>query len=399
MKINKWTLGLAAVGLVSLASVAQAEEKTVPLLTAVSQTTISGYVDVSAVWNPGTGNANVAPYAFNAGKQDGFNLNALDIKLAKPLEEGQWSSGYVAELTFGPDAGVALAGAAPIRQAYVAVRVPIGNGLDFKLGRFDSILGYESTDGYKNPNYTRSYGYTISPTEHTGILAEYKFGDVVSIAGGVANTDQAGVGTGGGGVNARSTRAESHKTYMGAITVTAPESMGALAGSALYAGFIDGFGSPAGAFTTQGPGLGSAKAKNEIDVYVGATIATPLKGLRLGAAYNEAHNFAPAVGVPVNLGYVNTYAGYASFQATEKLSMHLRGEYAHAGFGKVLAATATLQYDLWQNVISRLEVRWDHYAGGNTTLVPASTPFGGTVAGAGTKKNEVMVAANLVYKF
>ena len=41
-------------------------------MTALSATTISGYVDTSAVWNPGTGNANPAPYAFNGGKQDGF---------------------------------------------------------------------------------------------------------------------------------------------------------------------------------------------------------------------------------------------------------------------------------------------------------------------------------------
>ena len=31
------------------------EAKTTPLLTALSATTISGYVDTSAIWNPGTG--------------------------------------------------------------------------------------------------------------------------------------------------------------------------------------------------------------------------------------------------------------------------------------------------------------------------------------------------------
>ena len=64
------------------------------MLTALSATTISGYVDTSAVWNPGTGNANPAPYAFNAGKQDGFNLDAVDVKIAKPQDETGWSAGY-----------------------------------------------------------------------------------------------------------------------------------------------------------------------------------------------------------------------------------------------------------------------------------------------------------------
>jgi hypothetical protein len=106
---------------------------------------------------------------------------------------------------------------------------------------------------------------------------------------------------------------------------------------------------------------------------------------------------------------------YASFQATEKLSLHARGEYfwesasiaptavvlsaptaTQIGVlpGKVLALTGTIQYDLWKNVLSRFEVRWDHAANG----IPA---FGGDIGGAAgaDKKNAVLVAANLVYKF
>src|ERR1039458_6697347 len=108
MKINKWTIGLAAVGLVSFAPALLAQtaaQQQTPLLTSLSATTISGYVDTSAVWAPGTGNANVAPYAFNSqSKQNGFNLDAVDIKLFKALEEGKWSAGYVAELSYGPAA-------------------------------------------------------------------------------------------------------------------------------------------------------------------------------------------------------------------------------------------------------------------------------------------------------
>ena len=69
IRVQKWTLALAAAGLVSMP--AMAEEKPSPILTALSSTTISGYVNVSGIWNPGTGNANPPPYAFGAGKQDG----------------------------------------------------------------------------------------------------------------------------------------------------------------------------------------------------------------------------------------------------------------------------------------------------------------------------------------
>ena len=48
MKFNKWTLGLAAVGVVSLASAACADEKMSQVQTALSNTTLSGYVDTAA---------------------------------------------------------------------------------------------------------------------------------------------------------------------------------------------------------------------------------------------------------------------------------------------------------------------------------------------------------------
>src|ERR1700734_2053445 len=57
MKFNKWTLGLAAVGVVSLASAARADEKVSQLNTALSNPTLSGYVDVGAQYNSAGGAA------------------------------------------------------------------------------------------------------------------------------------------------------------------------------------------------------------------------------------------------------------------------------------------------------------------------------------------------------
>ena len=108
MKFNKWTVGLAAIGVVSLASAARADEKMSQVQTALSNTTLSGYVDVAATWRPGTDNGaayggpNIPGYAFS--KNDGFNLNAVDIALDKPMDESPWASGYHVELMFGPDA-------------------------------------------------------------------------------------------------------------------------------------------------------------------------------------------------------------------------------------------------------------------------------------------------------
>lgn len=420
-RVNKWTLGLAAVGLVSLPALVQAEEKPNQLLTSLSSTTISGYVDTSIHWNPGTGNANPPAYAYNTpAKQDGFNVNVVDLTLEKPLDENTWSAGYKVELWFGPNAAVlgnniALGGGGDdvaLKQAYVALRVPVlDTGIDVKIGTFDTIIGYEVANSGSNPNYTRSYGYTMEPTQQTGVLASYQVNKMVGFSAGIANLWSAGIG---GGV-ARSPRSESNKSYLGAVTLTAPDDWGVLAGSALYAGVVDGFNTTVGNDVTS--------------YYLGLTLATPVKQLKVGASWDYAETHENSFGTKLSRGYAQAVALYSSVQATEKLSFHLRGEWADikdgfatgGGFNngpgsvggipsEVIALTGTVQYDLWANVLTRLELRWDHAISGHG-------PFGGTVPGAGSpgsvsgstftpgnpggahEKNAVLIAANIIYKF
>jgi len=394
MKLNQWTLGLAAVGMVSLGGVARAEEAAVPLMTALSSTTISGYVDASAHWNLGTGTG-YNYYKFGgSSKADGFNLNVVQLSIAKPLDEADWAAGYKVDLWFGPDANSlgtqstlsTGSGDFAIRQAYVALRAPVGNGLDFKVGVFDTILGYESIESGNNPNYTRSYAFTFQPQTHTGVLATYRFCECFSAAVGVANTV-------GAQINERAfvdgTKAESYKTYMGSIALTAPESWGFLSGSTLYAGVVNGFND--GATLAQGGLNGDG---NQTSWYVGATMATPVTGLKLGAAW-DLLDFHSDSGNQ-SLGDAWAASVYASFQATEKLSLHARGEMAQINSGRyfgtdniqIWSLTGTVQYDLWKNVISRAEVRWDH---GDENQYFSSAN--------GSLKNVVLLAANIIYKF
>jgi len=401
MKFNKWTVALAAVGVVSLASAAKAEEKASAVATALSSTTIGGYVDTSAQWNFGTGNQNWAPYKFNsASKADGFNLDVVQLTIAKPLDETPWSAGYHVDLWAGPDANTLhttstlISGNSPsdfaIRQAYVALNVPVGNGIDVKAGVFDSILGYESVESPNDPNYTRSYGHSMEPQTHTGLLATYRFGTAVSVTAGVADSvgpvinERAFEGLNIAGAN----KAETYKTYMGSIALTAPDSMGFLAGSTLYGGIVNGFSDHAAAFTAAG-GTG-----DQTSYYAGATMATPIKELTLGAAFD----YLDLYGVT---GQTWAAAGYATVHATEKLSFNSRGEYLKdsSGFfglasmsGTVLALTETVQYDLWKSVISRIELRWDHSLSG-------ADVFGGETPGTPTAQNAWMLAANIIYRF
>src|SRR5205085_11366774 len=151
------------------------------------------------------------------------NLDVVKLTIERPLDEAQWAAGYKVDLIFGNDANQLATASSPfgtpgsdfgIKQAYVALRAPVGNGLDFKLGVWDTIIGYETFDAGNNPNYTRSYGYTIEPTTHTGLLATYQVSPNIALAGGVADTL-------GPRINQRGhpPRSESYKTYMGAISI------------------------------------------------------------------------------------------------------------------------------------------------------------------------------------
>ena len=407
MKFNKWTIALAAVGVVSLASAAKAEEKTSTVLTALSPTTISGTVDTSMEWNPGNGNMNAAPYKFNSPSMgDGFNLDEVQLTIEKPLDEQDWAAGYRADLWFGPYANglnTTSTGANTsdfaIRQAYVALRAPLGNGLDFKVGVFDSIIGYESVDSSKDPNFTRSYGHSIEPQTETGVLASYRFCDCFSISGGVANTVGPQINQRAnlfGGAYTYGPDAESYKAYMGSLALTAPDSWGFLAGSTLYGGGVCGYNANLNnqarlpLVVGKGPLYPGA---NMTSWYAGTTLATPWKALRLGAAFDWLE-------ISEWPGQTWAAGAYASLQATEKLSFHMRGEYlkdsCHILFApptdQVLDVTLTAQYDLWKNVITRVEFRWDR------SLNDAHA-FSGTMQGFPTAANAYMLGANIIYKF
>ena len=62
---------------------------------------------------------------------------------------------------------------ADITQAYLDFALPLGNGLDLKVGKFVTPLGYEVINPTQNQFYSHSYlfGFAI-PFTHTGILGD-----------------------------------------------------------------------------------------------------------------------------------------------------------------------------------------------------------------------------------
>jgi hypothetical protein len=181
------------------------------------------------------------------------------------------------------------------------------------------------------------------------------------------------------------------KTYLGSITLTAPESFGFLKGSTLTGGVVDG--------RTTGGG-----PPDRTSIYVGASIPTPVEGLAVGLAWDHV-NLDDQDGVSTH--DTDVFGAYLLYKATEKLTLNFRGEYVHwgdlpglagttfedGGFDafatgdEIVSFTATIDYALWKSVISRLEYRWDHDLDNDDR-------FGG-----GTRNNDHLVALNLIYKF
>jgi len=383
--LNPWTSALVAAGVISAAAVLQAEEAQNPVMTALSSTTISGYVDTSAIWKmgPDTGTAQLPGRSFDgADKQNQFNLNVVELNIGRPVDEGvSWGAGYNVSLLFGPDANTFGTSSFlgdwnvsdfTVKNAYVALRAPVGNGLDFKVGVWDTIVGYEVFEAGNNPNYSRSYGYYLEPYTHTGVLASYQVSDVLTIQGGIANDATQ--------INYHPSRGKF--TYMGGLTLTAPDSMGFLSGAQLSGGVIS---------------QGRKGMPNAYNYYVGLTAPTPIEQVSVGAAFD----------------YYGTseYSNYVVCQATEKMKLAGRVEWAKTGdalftgltvpgriqqlagaflndvgeadiepasydygedgwgdsdiaglIGNILGAgnAPVLDYSLWANVISRAEFRWDH---------------------------------------
>ena len=172
------------------------------------------------------------------------------------------------------------------------------------------------------------------------------------------------------------------------VTLTAPDSMGFLKGASLSGGYTVGAASPAVGSWNQG------------NIYVGASIPTPVTGLAVGAAYDYTYGSAGFAA-----SYANATALYVTYQPTEKWKFNNRFDYASGSSGaygyastsahphnELFSYTLTTDYALWKNVISRAEFRWDHALSGDH-------PLGGTVAGVGRDKNAVSVNLNIIYLF
>ena len=340
MKMNKWTMGLAAAGVVSLASAAQAEENSV--LTALSSTVISGSVEAS--YNGTFSKDN------NLYDDQGFVANGASLAIGSPLGEGDYSAGYNVELLLGQRAS-AFAGNRRgaldsedqpvdadnflVKNANIGLNLPFGSGVDLTVGLFDTIVGYEVEASASNPNVNRSYGYDLEPFTHTGLLASTSLTESVSVSLGLANAFDSTGGTHNGTI-----AGDGNFAYLAGVEATAPDSLGFLAGSTVYVGYVSG---------------ASEGVDNDSEdklLYVGASMASPIEGLSLGVAYDDRE-------YGDGRADADAVALYAVLDVSDGVSLAARYDTLDNGSDTMSMWSATLGYSIWDNVLTRLEYNYE----------------------------------------
>ncbi len=399
--------------------------------TAKKGVVLSGYVDASYSYNMNGGGtdtgANGTPgpirtHQFDVDSND-FNVNQVKLALEKALPaENTWAAGFRVDLMFGEDVKYLADndwsmgdGQLAVEQAYVQFRVPVGNGLDFKFGKFVSLMGYEVIETPANLNVSRSYWYTYGvPLFHTGFLMSYKFNDMVDVKLGLVNgwnnSDSNYLDGDINGENGDQGPADFAKAITAQIALHSASGNADLVNSFIYSfegeqaigqtqtlerwdGDWDGdnIAENAGVFLWDIWGQWRPLAfKDKLLLAFDAGIGHVYDNHQGDKWTDHSYN----IGIDENTDTWWGFSVYAKYQLTDVVSLALRGEYFHDGDGTarvqdlatnywdnenwsdngrggyngdayfvnstdLWSVTATVGFDLWENMLMRLEYRLD----------------------------------------
>jgi hypothetical protein len=156
--------------------------------------TVGGYIETS-----NTAYADRAPTKFNPGR--GFDaedqdptLNAITFFVNRnvTVSKDKWDIGGRMEWTYGADARFIHSTGLfdnmnqfsgennqfDLIQAYIDLAIPVGNGLQLRMGKFVTPAGEETIDTTQNFLYSRGLLFTyLLPFTHTGVYGTYSLDD------------------------------------------------------------------------------------------------------------------------------------------------------------------------------------------------------------------------------
>lgn len=170
------------------------------------------------------------------GSSTSFTFFLDDVALAVSKSFGE-NIRLRADLDFARAAsgsGAPNLGAGLLQQGYATANVPVGNGLEFLVGRFFAPIGYEKV--YRNENNTVSHSviFNMRSTHLTGVKFYYAFNDLIDWHVYVVNNlrDVVGAGTVSKNIPGFGTRLgfnwgeEGTKSTLGVTAQAGPESLG-----------------------------------------------------------------------------------------------------------------------------------------------------------------------------
>jgi hypothetical protein len=160
---------------------------------------ISGFFDSSWTWastHPGSANGFHISGRYFDEDYNQLIFNNFNLTLDKP--EKDWGVGFHIVGDFGRTGQLLRQatlwrdklqreGHAELREAFFTFTIPIGEGLQFKGGKFVTPLGTEilPAPGTYNDNISRSFAFNFGvPLTHTGAQLIYPFGKILTVSAG-----------------------------------------------------------------------------------------------------------------------------------------------------------------------------------------------------------------------
>jgi hypothetical protein len=320
-------------------------------ITALSQIQISGFVQGSYFYDTSEPNDN-SPNGYLWNRQhNSFSINKVKLTVASPGVERSgdtWDAGYRASLIFGEDAPIVNTGGErqgleDLREAYVELNVPIGEGLNVKAGQLISLLNFESGDGgVVNPNFSQGYQWFFTGNgPSAGVQLGYAFNDLIDVKARVQNGLYAGAVDNNG-----------FKTFMGSVGIK-PDDKTSVS--------LIGFGGREGADNSDWLKGGQIIASRQLMDDFKLNGATELSYFSLDVDDDTADWYS--------------VGGWLWADFTPKLGLALRGEwigdpdgagtggllgFPAEGAGDLYSATLTLNLRPVPGVKIQPEIRYDH---------------------------------------
>ena len=162
---------------------------------------ISGFIDTSYLVNHAD-RTETGPVAGSSGQNtgrvfdnqyDGFNLNAVWLTIQKDIDASKFPAGFRVDTIIGQDASsyrglAANESTVLLGIAYIDLAIPVGNGIDVKIGKVgQSLTAYEAIPSPANWQFSRSTTFALEPWLQTGARFSYKWNDTITTTVGLVN--------------------------------------------------------------------------------------------------------------------------------------------------------------------------------------------------------------------